>query len=93
MSMPGFSAEASLYSRSARYQVRAMLAGLRQAGHIVPSMKMECDWDDEDHYCRPLLLPLSPIRKVRYIAVFVHLMGVLSATIFRSDNASPTDSP
>jgi hypothetical protein len=45
MSMPGFSAEASHYSRSARYQARVMLAGLRQAGEIVPSLRMECDWD------------------------------------------------
>jgi hypothetical protein len=52
MSMPGFSAEASLYSRRARYQARATLAGPRQAGEIIPSRRtMDCDWDSPDDYC------------------------------------------
>lgn len=51
MNMPGFTAESSLYPRSARYHARAMLAGLRQEGEIVPSMRSKCTWDEDDYCC------------------------------------------
>ena len=38
--MPGFSAEASLYRSSAPLQIRPMLAGLTQEGEVVPSIWM-----------------------------------------------------
>jgi hypothetical protein len=56
MSIPGFSAEASLCPRSARYQGCAMLAGLGAGGEVVPSLPvsaMFCDRDfvNPDKYC------------------------------------------
>ena len=54
MNIPKFTAEASLYPRRARYQIRAMLAGFRQAGEIVPSLRKveHCDYElDGESYC------------------------------------------
>src|SRR5215813_4428253 len=53
MSIPNFTAEASLYPRRARYQLCAMLAGLRPGGKVVPAMiKQTCDWDEfNGKYC------------------------------------------
>jgi hypothetical protein len=52
MNMPGFTAESSLFPRSAHYHVGVTLAGLRQEGEIVPSMRRECVLDEEDAvYC------------------------------------------
>jgi len=55
MNMPALTAEASLYPRRARYQIRAMLAGFRQPGEIVPSLKVmrDCEYalDGESLCC------------------------------------------
>jgi hypothetical protein len=52
--MPNFTAEASLYRSRARYQLFAMLAGLRPGGKVVPAMiNRTCDFDfiDPTKYC------------------------------------------
>lgn len=54
VNMPGFSAEASLYRSSAPYQIGAMLAGLKQQGEVIPSMKdvwFEAYCDMRGTYC------------------------------------------
>ena len=38
--MPDFSAEASFYQSSARYQLRAILAGGGPGGQVVPSLRV-----------------------------------------------------
>jgi hypothetical protein len=50
MNIPKFTAEASLYPRRARYQIRAMLAGFRPAGEIVPSLKVMQDCEYAIHH-------------------------------------------
>ena len=42
MNTPGFSAEASLYRSSARFQAGAMFAGVSRAGEVVPSIPHNC---------------------------------------------------
>jgi hypothetical protein len=82
MSMPGFFAEASLYSRRARYQAHATLAGSRQAAEIIPSRRtMDCDWDSPDDYCclhpseRGNTLLLSSILWGYYVHYFLGLVA------------------
>jgi hypothetical protein len=53
MTMPGFSADASLVPSSIRYRSRPMPGRSRQRGAIVPAMTSSCYWiDDRTYYCQ-----------------------------------------
>jgi hypothetical protein len=50
-SIPGFSADDSVYRRSAYYHVGSRLAGRGQAASVVPAMKSLCKWYDDTYCC------------------------------------------